>query len=402
MKDNKALKVFIVLIMIVFVVHQAYSSLYNPVTTQNAEYFTVADGISASAMFVRPENIIMGNSSGTKHFKIENGSRVAKGGTIADIYNDSSASITVSRIDELNRRISDIEEISGYNSVAATDLNLVNERLNEALNNFVMNCSSGRYSDAETYETALLSAENRKQFVTGETIDFSAKLETLKAELASLNASLPTPIGSIKADRSGYFVSGIDGYETVLSTDNLEDLTPEKIKNIKPEETDKNAIGKIVFDYDWYLVALVSANDALKYKEGDELTVKTSIRNNPSLSVRVAKINMSEQRDEATIVLVCQEMNSELANVRNSNITIVSKEYSGLKVPKKALRVVDGKTGVYVVSGLSIKFVKINVIYTTDEYILCEQVTENSSSVLRLYDEVVVKGKNLYDGKIIG
>ena len=73
MKDNKALKVFIVLIMIVFFVHQAYSSLYNPVTTQNAEYFTVADGISASAMFVRPENIIIGNTSGTKHFKIENG-----------------------------------------------------------------------------------------------------------------------------------------------------------------------------------------------------------------------------------------------------------------------------------------------------------------------------------------
>ena len=402
MKENKALKVVIVLILAVFVVHQAYSAWYNPITTQNAVYYTVSDGVFANAIIARRESIINGNTSGTKHFKIDNGSRVSKGGTIADIYNDSSASITVSRIDELNERIKDIEEISGYNNVAATDLNLVNERLNEALNDFVKSCSTGKYSDTEIYETALLSAENRKQFITGETIDFSAKLESLKSELASLSSSLSTPIGSIKADMSGYFVSGIDGYEGVLQTNNLEELTPEKIKNLKPQEVDKNAIGKIVFDYDWYMVALISADEALKYKVGDQLTVKTSIRNNPSLNVEVAGINFSEERDESTLILVCQEMNSELANVRNVSVTVVNKEYSGLKVPRKALRVVDGKTGVYVVSGLNAKFVEINVIYTSEDYILCEQVTENTSSVLRLYDEVIVKGKNLYDGKIIG
>ena len=402
MKDNKALKVVIVLILAIFVVHQAYSAWYNPITTQNAEYFTLADGIPATVVIARQESVIEGNTSGTKHFKIDNGNRVSKGGTIADIYSDSSASITVSRIDELNERIKDIEEISGYNNVAATDLSLVNERLNEALDEFVKSCSTGKYSDTETYETALLSAENRKQFITGETIDFSAKLEALKAELASLSSSLPTPIGSIKADMSGYFVSGIDGYENVIKTDNLKELTPEKIKNLKPQEVDKNAIGKIVFDYDWYLVALISADESLKYKVGDQLTVKTTIRNNPSLSVEVAEINLSENGEEGALVMVCQEMNSELANVRNISVTIVDKEYSGLKIPRKALRVVNGKTGVYVVSGLSVKFVGINVIYTTEDYILCEQITENNSSVLRLYDEVVVKGKNLYDGKIIG
>ena len=402
MKENKALKVVIVLIFAVFVVHQAYYAWYNPITTKNAEYYTVSDGVFANAIIARQESIINGNISGTKHFKVDNGNRVSKGGTIADIYNDSSASITVSRIDELNERIKDIEEISGYNNVAATDLSLVNERLNEALNDFVKSCSTGKFSDTEIYETALLSAENRKQFITGETIDFSAKLEALKSELASLSSSLPTPIGSIKADMSGYFVSGIDGYESIIDTDNLEELTPEKIKNLKPQEVDKNAIGKIVFDYDWYMVALISADEALKYKVGDQLTVKTSIRNNPSLKAEVAGINFSEEREEAALILVCQEMNSELANVRNVSVTIVNKEYSGLKVPKKALRVVDGKTGVYVVSGLNAKFVEINVIYTSDDYILCEQVTENTSSVLRLYDEVIVKGKNLYDGKIIG
>ena len=149
MKDHKVLNIVIVLIAVVFAAHQAYYAWYNPITTQNAEYTTVSDGISANAVIVRQESIITGSTSGTKHFRVENGSRVAKGGTIADIYNDSSASITVSRIDELSERIRDIEEISGYNSVAATDLSLVNERLSEALNNFVKSCSTGRYSDTD-------------------------------------------------------------------------------------------------------------------------------------------------------------------------------------------------------------------------------------------------------------
>ena len=64
------------------------------------------------------------------------------------------------------------------------------------------------------------------------------------------------------------------------------------------------------------------------------------------------------------------------------------------------MRVQDGKTGVFVRSGMTVKFVGVNVIHRTDEYIICEQEVSNDT-VLRLYDDVVVKGKRLYDGKII-
>ena len=81
-------------------------------------------------------------------------------------------------------------------------------------------------------------------------------------------------------------------------------------------------------------------------------------------------------------------------------MTVVSAEYSGLRVPKSALRVIDSKTGVYVVTGMQIKFVTVNVIYSDNSYIVCEQQT-STDTVLRLYDDVVVKGRNLYDGKIV-
>ena len=39
------------------------------------------------------------------------------------------------------------------------------------------------------------------------------------------------------------------------------------------------------------------------------------------------------------------------------------------------------------------------VIYSTDSYNICK--AETTGVRLKLYDEVIIKGKNLYDGKII-
>jgi hypothetical protein len=92
-------------------------------------------------------------------------------------------------------------------------------------------------------------------------------------------------------------------------------------------------------------------------------------------------------------------MNAELASLRSASMTVVNKEYSGLYIPKKAQRVIDSKRGVYVLSGMQIKFKPIEIVYTGDNYIICKKSDEDGA--LRLYDQVVVKGKNLYDGKII-
>ena len=86
--------------------------------------------------------------------------------------------------------------------------------------------------------------------------------------------------------------------------------------------------------------------------------------------------------------------------MRSGPMTVVSREYSGLKVPKKALRVVDGQKGVYIVKGMQAKFVPVEILYSTDNMMICNKL--DADGQLRLYDQVIVKGRNLYDGKIIG
>ena len=63
---------------------------------------------------------------------------------------------------------------------------------------------------------------------------------------------------------------------------------------------------------------------------------------------------------------------------------------------------VDSVRGVYVVSGMQMNFVPVKIIYFGEDFLICEKETDNDRRVLKLYDNVIVKGKNLYDGKIIG
>lgn len=400
MREHKWLKIFLALLALVFVAHQAYSSFYKPISTETAEYFEVVAGVNAQGVIIRNEKLIENSSPGALHYITTDGTRAAKGGTIAEIYNDASVSGKISRMHTIESELESISRIEEYNNVQAPDMDIVNGKVNDALNAVIRSGAAGDYENSpELYEQLIMNI-SRRQALTGEVTDFSSQKAALNDELNQLKAAIPAANGRVTASVSGYFVSSVDGYEQVLTTDDLTAVTPEFLSNLSPKNTPKDVIGKIVSDYEWYIAAQMSINDSLKYKEGDSVTVKTSVKSVPELPVTVKCINMSKDSGSAAVVFSCQQMNGDLATMRKGAVTVVNRIYRGLKLSKKDLRVVDGVTGVYTVSGLRLKFVPVNVIYSTEDFIICEQQV-SEKTVLRLYDEVVVKGKGLYDGKIV-
>lgn len=400
MSGSKVLKALLGIVAAVFIVHQIYSSVYKPIVTESAIYYEADDGLNITGVIIRSEILISSDTDGVFHFVVPEGTRVAKNGTIANIYDSESASIIVSEIDSISAQIANIEDIQGNNNIEASDLELINGKVKSSLNALIFDCSAGNFNNAAVYSEALLSNINRRQIATGVVTDFSAQLAELNSRLNTLKASLPAAKGKILSPESGYFVSKVDGFEKFFDYAHPEKITPEILKSAKVADTDQKSIGKIVSDYEWYIAAVVSLNDSLKHKEGDAVKLRTNVKSNPVLSARVKHINLSEDSSEAVIIFSCNQLDSSLASMRSGPMTVISSSYKGLKVNKNALRVVDSKTGVYVLSGMQIRFVPVNVIYRTDSYIICEQQA-STDRVLRLYDEVVVKGRNLYDGKII-
>ncbi len=400
MKDGKFLKFLLGFILVLFLAYQIYAALYRPIETQTAVYGEMVEGVNINAVIIRDESLVNFNSSGVLHFNVESGKRIEKNGVIAHVYSGEEQSVAASQIKMLDAKIASIQELESYNAVTAADLDLLNQRIKECLNKLKLACAYGNFNEAMENSEDLMMILTRRQMVTDATTDFSLQLKSLKDERDALAATLTSPQGQISAHVSGYFIDTADGYEEILTPADIEKLTPETLDGLKPGTLSKEVVGKLVSDYKWYIAATVSVNDSLAYKTGDTLTIKTNLKANPEISVKVERVNISSVSDRAVIVFSCQEMSSELATLRSGAMTVVNGNYKGLKLPRKALRVVNSKTGVYVLSGMELKFVEAEILYRDEETIICK-LSNDSASGLRLYDEVVVKGKNLYDGKII-
>ncbi|MBR3593900.1 MAG: hypothetical protein IKL44_04405 [Clostridia bacterium] len=406
MKDKKTrlsgsriVTLLLVAVFLVYFIHQMMS-VFMPLTTGTAVYYESFDGINTTGTIIRNETLLNSEETGVKYFVVGDGEKVSKDGIIADIYETQAGAQQQTDLGNLKKQIDSIAEVQAYNNTSAVDLDLLNGKIDEALLLLSASCRNGVFSESEPLSQELLKLLNRKKIATGEESDFSSVLASLNAKYESLKVSAPKAKSSIRSTLSGYFVSTADGYETLLTSQNVLTLTPEKLNELEPAEVSEKTVGKIVSDYTWYVACVVPLEKSASFKVGDTVKLKTTLRSAGEISATVSAINLGEKSD-ALMVFSCQNMNGDLATVRTLPLTIVTGEYEGLRVSNRAVRFVDGKTGVYVISGMQAKFVEIEIIHTAGGYTLCKQNEEGKRNVLRLYDEVIEKGRNLYDGKII-
>lgn len=383
----------------VFVIAQIYSGLIAPVTTDTVYAHSSYKGYDTVGFVVRNETVIEDTVNGFLSYEVSDGGRVSKGGTIATVYSNSMAADNRIRIEQLDKRIATLEKIQTYNDLNAADLSSVNDNIHTALSKITECTQGGRVTPTEYYDI-LLENMARRQIITGQATDFNALLSRLKAERDGLKAEVGASGGAVISPDSGYVIYTVDGYEESLSVDNMGSLTAEELKNVKPSSVSENAVCKIVSDYEWFIAVTLPFSESLNLKEDSKVTLMTSLPSVPELTATVKYINKQSVGKEAVAVFACDTMNHELAQIRNIDITVVYERYEGLKVDNRAIRMLDGQKGVYVLLASQVKFVPIEVIWSGENYSIVKREA-SEKKVLRIYDEIIVKGKNLYDGKII-
>lgn len=403
MKDHgmKALRIGVSVLLLIFLVYQTYSMLYKPITTATAVAYDTYEGVEITGYFVREESVIDYDPTGTERYAVAEGEKVAKGGTVAEVYASADSAVNAERIETLQEQIKTLESINSVSDPASVDLETITNRIHRSYLELMASADTGKYSNLTASLGELLMLMNRKQILTGEVTGFDALLASMKTELAGLKAGLPKPKSRVTAKASGFFVPQTDGLESVLTPKMLEDVD-ESVFDTIAGATSTGGFGKIVSNHNWYIITKMENDDYLNFAENTRLTLKTSINGAEELSVRVEQVNVSKDKNSAVVVLSCSTMNGQIAMTRSAPMSIVTKEYSGIRISNRSVRVVDGQTGVYIVQGSVVKFRPIEVIYATDTFTLCKRETESGSDMIRLYDEVIEKGKNLYDGKYIG
>lgn len=407
-----------------YVVYLFLGSNKSDVVTEYAKTMSVTDSISSKGFIIRDETYVKNTSSGIVSYNLEDGEKVSVNGIVATIYKNESDAINQKKIESIQN---DIEKFNELNKTAVTvtaGIDTIDNQLNDKLVNLLSSVNQHSFTDLNSNSDDLLFMINERQIVTGQIKNFDSKIDELKKEKESLQSSSSENIGVLKAQKAGYFVSSIDGYESCYDYNKVTQITAEELEKIKKSaSTPKDAVGKIYSGLNWYIVCPVSAQEALNLSLFSEnVTIDLPFASSESIPAKIVAINQKTKKSDGVVVLQCNYMSDSLSNIREENVSISMGNYKGIRVNKKALHddyvtyeITDanGKTttqkkkvqGIYVLYGNQVIFKQVSVIYSGSDYVICDTNPEEgiilNGETVAEYDQIIVEGRDLYDGKVI-
>lgn len=396
--------------ILAYVGYQAYLMFYTSVELETVETHTVYETLDVQGIAIRDEKLIDESVSGYVYYEITNGDRVAKGGTIAEVYSSEQVALIQKQIGEIDAEINSLQSLQLQSGAGKSDLESINKQIKLTQRDILDSVRAGELTEAATHRKTLQQLLNRKQIVIGTVTDFSERLTNLRAKRSELSAQLETNTRSITSPAAGYFVSDTDGYESMLSYGDVTDLTVSQVESAFSAEVTPSAasIGKVVGDYVWYLACVVPQEKLSLISEGQALDIRLPFVTDETVPVTVKKINTDVSSGKAMVLLECSYMSEALSSVRCEEVRILLKEYTGLYVPDRALHFAgDNESGVYVRVGNVLSFRYIRVLYydETGRFSICEANVQpeagDERTYLKLYDDMVIEGKKLYDGKVV-
>ena len=101
------------------------------------------------------------------------------------------------------------------------------------------------------------------------------------------------------------------------------------------------------------------------------------------------------------LVLSCDKYMQNVTLLREQSADVVFSSYSGLRVPKEAIRVTeDHRTGVYILENRNAGWKYVTLLHDNGEtYVV--KLDKSSTDNLWPGDEVIVATTELYDGKVV-
>ena len=397
-----ALAVYLVIVVI--------SAFSNVRETEPAVHVSVNDSFMSTGWFFRDEQTVSGSASGSVKHVVYSGERVQQDAALALVYADEQSLALSREIEPLENRIRLLDsalETVGNTSDSANVDQMITLTIQQMADQAKTGQGNGMSSSADTLRT--LSLQSVSSSV--DTLDIQSERDALEAERAALEQQLSGQTTELTAPISGYYSEVVDGYENVLTRAALENLTLGEFRPLtqSPEKVDAGQmLGKMIQGFTWYLAAEIPTEQADRLSEGQDLRVNFT---QASLETPVSVYSIIREHGSNTALLVLEgtEFNSEMVSMREQPVEIILATYSGLKVPKSAVRIEEStnsdgtttqRTVVYILSGGVEKSKIINPLYEAEDYYVVEQSATNWDMLVE-NDQIVVRGRNLQNNMVV-
>ncbi len=375
-----------------------YQANYTSMRTVTAIEYEAGAGCYTTGFVVRREVPVKSRYEITA-LMVSEGDRVSSGQSIATGYDSEDAQSRQDRIDQLEHELEQLDYARAYSSDATgqaeleADLESHLQAVSRALARHDMNTVEDRSAAIKGLVLRHASSDRELEALT-------QRITALQGELQSLSAQAGSDTQPVTALQSGYFSGTVDGYEGLLTPDTLKALTVEQLDNMEPEEIGEGAIGKLITSSTWYYITTVDEELVQDVRRGKTLPVSFVSAFYDALPMTVE--HLSEPQDgRQVLILSCDRYLQDVTLLREQSADIVFTSYSGLRVPKEAIRVDENRrTGLYVLEAGAAEWKYVDLLHDNGEsYVV--KLDKSSTDNLWPGDEIILTAEELYDGKVL-
>lgn len=397
---TKLVTAVLAVFLLVTIVSQFFVGSDRSYKTEVALKYDSQDTIEFYGVFARNEHVVTRKVNGIMQYEHEDGSKVGKNSVIANTYSSASDITLTADIKKLQTRIDTLTDAQSLVGTDNSQIEAFDKLITEKHSKLIAAINSGDYSSVSQLKYELLNLQSKRDMVKGKVSDYSSVISSLNSKIKTLEGRISASPVQVLAEETGYFVSSIDGYESKITYDNIDSITPaqisETVKTPELRSASGDVIGKMIDDYKWKLAATFTEGQAAVLTENTQVRLVLGA----DQSEITAKVENIEKYDNDYVaVFSADDINSVIASSRVGRFKLLVDSYNGIRIASSAIHFdKDNNIGVYVKRGSQAYFVQVDRIYSSEDYVIVRDTT-GQSGYLSLYDDVIVEGKDLYDGK---
>ncbi len=402
-KTRNRLLVALFLIPSLYLVFQMWAAVRKPYQLQTALPYTVEDAVPCEGLVVRNETVLRYGGNGVLSFAVPDGEKVSKGAGVVDVYASPQQAQALAKAADIEAQLAVLQEAQQSSSAGLQDISQLKRKIQGAHGALADILDNGNYGSLKSRKVDLMLQMNRLQITTGKDKNFAGYIAALEEQKKQALAAAGNPIERVSAPAAGYFISTVDGYEQLATRERIAPMTPAELAQFiaqPPATPPAGMAGKIDADYKWSFFAVLPADTAQRLKKGQSLQISFLHTAANAVPAQVMEIAAPKGSDTAKVELQCMQVTADTVRLRTEKAQLIFRTYKGLQIDKKALHIVDGVDGVYIKHGDVVLLKKVKPIYETKEYFIVPMSPEEGNE-LRLYDEIIVEGRDLYNGKIL-
>lgn len=413
MKKNLKLYriVFFSIILLYFIYKVIFGLFLKPQDTEIVKFGDLRTQNEYECLIVRDEQIVKSSHEGSIKYYAQEGEKVEKKYKICEIYTSNVNDKDRKKLKDLSSRISDIEASKG--DFFELDIEKLDSEIDILVDGIRNARIKGDFSKISELKNNLNNKVEKKRRISGDKSFSGANLEKLEGQRRELESKIKNSILEINSPESGVVSYYIDGYEEVLTPDNILNIKYDFIKNIE-NTSNKLKYDKVIYDQPvfkitdntaWYIMIITDPEDANSFKLGRTVSVNIS-----DTIIKGEIIDKAYDETKSFVIVRTNQYVKDFNKIRKINLNVIKEQYEGLKIHRDSIIEKDNQLGVYILDvNRKAFFIPIKVLGYNDEYAIIQNnvfIAKDGDSTKRvhtveLYDEILRYGKKYKEGDII-